>query len=79
MRLDQLIQSYVERQDQASESDDEWMLEREQQDQDQQSVDENDDATEAAEGTEGAHSSPPATSQTRQDDTVSFTSLSKMF
>ncbi|KVH90745.1 uncharacterized protein LOC112521474 [Cynara cardunculus var. scolymus] len=69
VRLDQLIQSYVERQDQASESDDEWMLEREQQDQDQQSVHGNDDATEAVEGPEGAHSSAPATSQTHQDDT----------
>ncbi|KAJ9554710.1 hypothetical protein OSB04_009324 [Centaurea solstitialis] len=68
-RLDQLIQSYVERQDRASESDDEWMLEREQQEQDLQSVDENDDATEAVEGPEGAHSSPPATPQTHQDDT----------
>ncbi|KAI3706436.1 hypothetical protein L6452_24180 [Arctium lappa] len=68
VRLDQLIQSYVERQDQASESDDEWMLEREQQDQDQQSVDENDDANEAVEEPEGAHSSQPATPQTHQDN-----------
>lgn len=69
VRLDQLIQSYVERQDQASESDDEWMLERQQQDQDQHTVDENDDATEAVEGPEGAHSSQPATPQPHQDNT----------
>lgn len=52
--LDQLIQSYVARQDQASQSDDEWMLESEHQDPDQQSVDENDDVIEAVESTEPA-------------------------
>ncbi|GJZ51816.1 hypothetical protein Tco_0606331, partial [Tanacetum coccineum] len=63
LRLDQLLQSYVERQEQASQSDDEWMLEHEQQDLDQQSVFENDVVSQAVQSAEGAHSSPPAIPQ----------------
>ncbi|KAI3523357.1 hypothetical protein L1887_01421 [Cichorium endivia] len=55
VRLDQLLQTYVERQDQASESnDDEWMTETEEQNQDQDQdheiVDGNVDVIEAVEG-----------------------------
>lgn len=45
MRLDQLIQSYVDNHHLASESEDEWMP-------NQQSADENDDVTESVEMTE---------------------------
>ncbi|PWA80206.1 hypothetical protein CTI12_AA198900 [Artemisia annua] len=62
LRLDQLLQSYVERQEQASQSDDEWMLEHEQQDLDQQSVFENDDVSQAVQSA-GVHSLPPAIPQ----------------
>ncbi|KAF5773466.1 hypothetical protein HanXRQr2_Chr13g0588901 [Helianthus annuus] len=55
-RLDRLIQSYLARQDQAAESDDDWMLEMEHQDPYQQSVDENEhENDEAAESTDPAN------------------------
>ncbi|KAI3688175.1 hypothetical protein L1987_81884 [Smallanthus sonchifolius] len=52
-RLDQVLQTYLARQDQASESDEDWMLEMEHQDPYQQSIDENDN-DEAAQSTEPA-------------------------
>ncbi|KAI3822836.1 hypothetical protein L1987_10435 [Smallanthus sonchifolius] len=56
-RLDQVLQSYLARQDQASESDEDWMLEMEHQDPYQHSIDENEnDNDEAAESTEPADS-----------------------
>ncbi|KAI7729709.1 hypothetical protein M8C21_012387 [Ambrosia artemisiifolia] len=56
-RLDQVIQSYLARQDQAYESDEDWMLEAEHQDPYQQSVDENEhENDEAAESTDPADS-----------------------
>lgn len=63
VRLDQLLQANIERQYQAPESDDEWMLEREQQDPDQQTVDDNDDVTEAVERNGSAHPLPPTVPQ----------------
>ncbi|XP_024984217.1 uncharacterized protein LOC112520148 [Cynara cardunculus var. scolymus] len=46
-RLNQLLQSYVDRQDQAFDSENEWSLGREQQNQEQQSLDENPGGIEA--------------------------------
>nr|GEU49497.1 hypothetical protein [Tanacetum cinerariifolium] len=62
LRLDQLLQSYVERQEQASQFDDEWILEHEQQDPEHQSVDENDDVSDVGQSA-GVHSSPPTIPQ----------------
>nr|XP_043638909.1 uncharacterized protein LOC122610000 [Erigeron canadensis] len=55
VRLDQVVQSYAERRDQALESNDDWMLDQEQQHLDQQSVDENEDVTETVELSEVAY------------------------
>lgn len=52
VRLDHVIQSYLARQDQAFDADEDWMLETDHQDSYEQSIDENDEADESTEPAE---------------------------